>query len=190
MVSCRSNLCKFCTTPFHLSKFDHGCCHGPCAFVLGTNHKETHIIIWALLWQLICRLPPTWSYCDAIDFGKNCFGSKQFAWAYVGGLVYIFYVEDLGVVFHSSQGLLLLDISILPEWNSGACWQKRCSFAGLDCVAAEASKGGENDRPQKYQVIVFLSITFSRFIYDVHISTNGATVFACDLYEVITPDKL
>jgi hypothetical protein len=60
----------------------------------------------------------------------------------------------------------------------------------LDCVAAEASKGGENDRPQKYQVIVFLSITFSRFIYDVHISTNGATIFACDLYEVITPDKL
>jgi hypothetical protein len=57
-------------------------------------------------------------------------------------------------------------------------------------VAAEASKGGENDRPQKYQVIVFLSITFSRFIYDVHISTNGATVFACDLYEVLTPDKL
>jgi hypothetical protein len=56
-----------------------------------------------------------WSYCDTIDCGKNCFGSKQFSWADVGGLVYSFYVEDLGVVFHSSEGLLLQDISILPE---------------------------------------------------------------------------
>jgi hypothetical protein len=56
-----------------------------------------------------------WSYCDTIDCGKNCFGSKQFSWADVGGLVYSFYVEDLGVVFHRSEGLLLQDISILPE---------------------------------------------------------------------------
>ncbi len=139
---CSITLLKVAVSPL-LSPLELGFNPGNGFLQVKLLQSASHVVIlWCnWLWEeLLWKQPVCMGWC---------------LWAGV-----FFYVEDLGVVFHSSQGLLLQDVSIFPEWNSGACWQKCCSFAGLDCVAAEASKGDENDRPQKYQVVVFLASPF------------------------------